>query len=116
MPPIPSLEYTRTASGVWKSAPAVNSHLKLDYAADGNYEEVAQFVVNQTKTDYEAAYAERGVADWFTGKEVAAGAADGSIEAYYKVQQDNFIAAGAVEGEVPVADYVMFDNMIEAGK
>ena len=56
------------------------------------------------------------MADWFTGKEVAAGAADGSIEAYYKVQQDNFIAAGAVEGEVPVADYVMFDNMIEAGK
>ena len=88
----------------------------MDYAADGNYEEVAQFVVNQTKTDYEAAYAERGVADWFTGKEVAAGAADGSIEAYYKVQQDNFIAAGAVEGEVPVSDYVMFDNMIEAGK
>ena len=88
----------------------------MDYAADGNYEEVAQFVVNQTKTDYDAAYAERGVADWFTGKEVAAGAADGSIEGYYKVQQDNFIAAGAVEGEVPVSDYVMFDNMIEAGK
>ncbi len=88
----------------------------MDYAADGNYEEVAQFVVNQTKTDYDAAYAERGVADWFTGKEVAAGAADGSIEAYYKVQQQNFIAAGAVPGEVPVSDYVMFENMIEAGK
>ncbi|MBR6738081.1 MAG: ABC transporter substrate-binding protein [Oscillospiraceae bacterium] len=88
----------------------------MDYAADGNYEEVAQFVVNQTKTDYDAAYAERGVADWFTGKEVAAGAADGSIEAYYKVQQANFIASGAVASEVPVADYVMFDNMIEAGK
>ena len=88
----------------------------MDYAADGNYEEVAQFVVNQTKTDYDAAYAERGVADWFTGKEVAAGAADGSIEGYYKVQQANFIASGAVASEVPVADYVMFDNMIEAGK
>ena len=88
----------------------------MDYAADGNYEEVAQYVVNQTKTDYDAAYAERGVADWFTGAEVAAGAADGSIEGYYKVQQDNFIAAGAVEKEVPVSDYVMFDNMIEAGK
>ena len=88
----------------------------MDYAADGNYEEVAQFVVNQTKTDYDAAYAERGVADWFTGKEVAAGAADGTIEAYYKVQQDNFIKAGAVEKEVPVSDYVMFDIMIEAGK
>ena len=53
---------------------------------------------------------------FFTGKEVAAGAADGSIEAYYKLQQDNFIAAGAVEKEVPVSDYVMLDNMIEAGK
>lgn len=88
----------------------------MDYAADGNYEEVAQYVADQTKTDYDSVYAERGVADWFTGKEVAAGAADGSIEGYYKVQQDNFIAAGAVEKEVPVADYVMLDNMIEAGK
>ena len=88
----------------------------MDYAADGNYDEVAQYVSDQTKTDYDSVYAERGVADWLTGKEVAAGAADGTIEHYYKVQQDNFIAAGAVEKEVPVADYVMFDNMIEAGK
>ena len=88
----------------------------MDYAADGNYEEVAQFVANVTKTDYDSVYAERGVADWLTGAEVAAGAADGKIEGYYKVQQNNFIAAGAVEAEVPVADYVMFDNMIEAAK
>ena len=79
-------------------------------------EEVAQFVANVTKTDYDSVYAERGVADWLTGAEVAAGAADGKIEGYYKVQQNNFIAAGAVEGEVPVANYVMFDNMIEAAK
>lgn len=88
----------------------------MDYAADGNYEEVAEYVADQTKTDYDSVYAERGVADWLTGKEVAAGAADGTVEGYYKVQQDNFIAAGVVEGEVPVSDYVMLDNMIEAGK
>lgn len=88
----------------------------MDYAADGNYEEVAQFVVNQTKTDYDSAYAERGVADWLTGAEVAAGAADGTVEAYYKTQQQNFIASGAVTAEVPVADYVMLQNMIDAGK
>lgn len=88
----------------------------MDYAADGNYDEVAQYVANQTKTDYDSVYNQRGDADWLTGKEVAAGAADGTIEAYYKLQQDNFIAAGAVEKEVPVADYVMFDNMIEAAK
>ena len=79
-------------------------------------EEVAEYVAAQTKTDYDSVYNQRGDADWLTGAEVAAGAADGTIEAYYKLQQDNFIASGAVEGEVPVADYVMLDNMIEAGK
>ena len=61
-------------------------------------------------------YSQRGDADWLTGAEVAAGAADGTIEGYYKLQQDNFIAAGAVTEEVPVADYVMFDNMIQAAQ
>ena len=88
----------------------------MDYAADGNYEEVAQYVVNQTKTDYDAAYAERGVADWLTGAEVAAGAADGTVEAYYLTQQNGFLAAGAVTEAVPVANYVMLQNMIDAAK
>ena len=88
----------------------------MDYAADEHYDEVAQYVANETKTDYDSVYAQRGDADWFTGKEVAAGAADGSVADYYKVQQKNFLAAGAVEKEVPVEDYVMLDNMIEAGK
>lgn len=88
----------------------------MDYAADGNYDEVAEYVAAQTKTDYDSVYNQRGDADWLTGKEVAAGAADGTVEGYYKLQQEIFIAAGAVEKEVPVADYVMLDNMIEAGK
>ena len=88
----------------------------MDYAADGNYDEVAQYVANQTKTDYDSVYAQRGDADWLTGAEVAAGAADGTVEAYYKVQQNVFLASGAVEAEVPVADYVMLQNMIDAAK
>ena len=88
----------------------------MDYAADGNYEEVAGYVANQTKTDKESVYAQRGDADWLTGAEVAAGAADGTVEAYYKTQQQGFLAAGAVTAEVPVADYVMLQNMIDAGK
>ncbi|MBO5339495.1 MAG: ABC transporter substrate-binding protein [Oscillospiraceae bacterium] len=88
----------------------------MDYAADGNYEEVAGYVANQTKTDKDSVYAQRGDADWLTGEEVAAGAADGTVEAYYKTQQNNFLASGAVTEEVPVADYVMLDNMIQAGK
>ena len=88
----------------------------MDYAADANYEEVAGYVAKQTKTDEAGVYAQRGDADWLTGAEVAAGAADGTVEAYYKTQQMNFLASGAVPEEVPVADYVMLDNMIEAAK
>ena len=88
----------------------------MDYAADANYDEVAGYVSNQTKTDKEGVFAQRGDADWLTGKEVAAGAADGTVEAYYKTQQAGFLAAGAVEKEVPVADYVMLQNMIDAAK
>ena len=88
----------------------------MDYAPDANYEEVAGYVAAQTKTDETGVYAQRGDADWLTGAEGAAGAADGTVEAYYLTQQKNFIASGAVTEEVPVADYVMLDNMIEAGK
>ena len=88
----------------------------MDYAADDHYDEVAKYVSTQTATDYDSVYAQRGDADWLTGKEVAEGAKDGTVENYYKIQQDNFIKAGAVEKGVPVADYVMLDNMIEAGK
>ena len=88
----------------------------MNYAADDNYEEVAGYVAAQTKTDEASVYDQRGDADWLTGEEVARGAADGTVEKYYEIQQQNFIAAGAVEGEVPVSDYVMLDNMIKAGK
>lgn len=88
----------------------------MDYAADDHYDEVAKYVADKTATDYDSVYAQRGDADWLTGKEVAEGAADGTVENYYKIQQENFIKAGAVEKEVPVSDYVMLDIMTEAGK
>ena len=68
------------------------------------------------RQDRKSVFDQRGDADWLTGKEVSEGAADGTVENYYKIQQENFIAGGQVEKEVPVADYVMLDNMIEAGK
>ena len=40
---------------------------------------------------------------------------DGTVEGYYKIQQENMIASGAVEAEVPVGDYVLLDLMAEAG-
>ena len=53
-----------------------------------------------------------------TGKEVAEGAADGTVAKYYELQRDNFVKAGAVEKDPApdVAEYVLFDVMTEAGK
>ena len=90
----------------------------MDYAADANYEEVSQYVATQVAQDYDSVFAQRGDADWLTGKEVSEGAANGQVESYYETQKQGFVAAGAVEADpVPaVADYVMLDVMIEAGK
>ena len=46
-------------------------------------------------------------------------AEDGTIEGYYKIQQENFLKNGKIteeEGAVPVTDFVLFDIMTEAGK
>ena len=47
----------------------------MDYAADGNYEEVAQWCATQAALDYDTMYNQRGDADWLTGKEVVDGVA-----------------------------------------
>ena len=67
---------------------------------------------------YESVYNQRGDAQWLTGKEVAQGAADGTVAKYYELQRDNFVKAGAVEKDPApdVSEYVLFDVMIEAGK
>lgn len=90
----------------------------MDYAANEHYDEVSEWISQQTATSYDSVYAERGVAKWLTGQEVAAGAADGTVEGYYLLQRDTFAAAGTVEKDPPpaVAEYVMLDMMIEAGK
>ena len=93
----------------------------MDYAAEDHQEETAALVAKQVAQDKDTVYAQRGDADWLTGKEVAAGAADGTVEGYYELQKKNFISSGAVtleEGqkEPAVSDYVMLDLMVEAGK
>ena len=93
----------------------------MDYAADEHQEETAELVAARTATDAEAAYNQRGDAEWLTGKEVSEGAADGTVEGYYELQKQNLIDAGSVtleEGEEApaVSDYVMLDLMVEAGE
>lgn len=90
----------------------------MDYAADEHQDETAALIAAQVAQDKETVYNQRGDANWLTGKEVAAGAADGTVEGYYELQKQTFVNAGAIEKDpVPaVSDYVLLDLMIEAGK
>ena len=88
----------------------------MDYAATEHQDATAALVAKQIAGDEAAVYEQRGDAQWLTGKEVAAGASDGTVEGYSELQKQAFIAAGAVEGDPAVADYVMLDLMIEAGE
>ena len=90
----------------------------MDYAAKDHQDETAALIAKQIAQDKDGVYNQRGDANWLTGKEVAAGAADGTVEGYYELQKQTFVKAGAVEKDpVPaVSDYVLLDLMIEAGK
>lgn len=88
----------------------------MDYAANDHYKETAELIAKQVAQDYDSVYEQYEDAQWLTGKEVAAGAADGTVEGYYELQKKNFIEAGAVEVDPAVTDYVLLDVMIEAGK
>ena len=88
----------------------------MDYAANDHQEETAALVAAQVAQDKDSVYEQRGDAQWMTGKEVAKGAADGTVEGYYELQKQNFIKSGAGEVDPPVADYVLLDVMKEAGE
>lgn len=89
----------------------------MDYGSTpDNFNDVATWVAQQCGTDLDVALSQTGDAAWPASAEIVAGAQDGTIEGYYKVQQDAFIASGAVEKEVPVSDYVLFDVMVEAAQ
>ena len=107
--------YEKNADTVLKFTRAL--YKAMDFGSKPeNFEQVAQWVATQCATDLQTALNQTGDASWPASAEIVAGAQDGTIESYYKVQQDAFIASGAVAGEVPVSDYVLFDVMIEAGK
>ena len=55
----------------------------MDYAADGNYEEVAQWCATKAALDYDTMYTQRGDADWLTGLYVVSGVADGTVKGFY---------------------------------
>lgn len=90
--------------------------MAMDYAAEENHEEVAKWVAKQVAGDFEQVYAQRGDAKWLSGKEVAQGAQDGTVEKYYALQKKTFQDAGAVEVDPAVSDYVALDLMANVYK
>lgn len=89
----------------------------MDYAAVEHHDEVSEYVAKQVALDVDSVYAQRGDAEWLSGQTVSAGASDGTVEAYYALQQENLLAAGSIteDDKCPVTDYVAMDIMVEAG-
>ena len=85
-------------------------------AGEANYEYVSELVATQCAVDYETAYEQRGDGEWFTADMISEAISDGTMEAYYQLQQDNFLSAGSIEeGDVcDVSTYVAYDIMTEA--
>ncbi|ROR25312.1 NitT/TauT family transport system substrate-binding protein [Mobilisporobacter senegalensis] len=87
----------------------------MDYRTE-NPEEVAGWVAEQTALDKNAVLDQIYDGDWTTAAQVISSIEDGTMEEYYKAQQQNFIDSGAVTEEVAVSDYVSFQNMLDAAK
>ncbi|MCD7822648.1 MAG: ABC transporter substrate-binding protein [Oscillospiraceae bacterium] len=91
----------------------------MTYGADeANYEYVSNLVAEQCAVDYETAYEQRGDGEWYTADMISEAISDGSMEAYYQLQQDNFLTAGSIEESdvCDVSSYVDYDIMTEALK
>ncbi len=90
----------------------------MDYAADEHHEEVAQWVADELKVEYEDSYGETTSGEWMTGKEVYEGVKDGTVQGYYEFQQELMIAKpdSTITEAVPVENYVDFDLILEVGE
>lgn len=89
----------------------------MDYRVD-NLEEVAKWVAEEIAVDPDAVVQQTGDGDWITQEQLMTMIEDGTLEAYYKKQQENFKDAGRLKEEEmrPVEEYVLFDIMTEAAK
>lgn len=92
----------------------------MDFGSqEANYDEVAGYVAEKCGTDKESVLDQTSDGAWLDSATLTKYAEDGTIEGYYKIQQENFLKNGKIteeEGAVPVTDFVLFDIMTEAGK
>lgn len=89
----------------------------MDYAAHENHEQVAQWVADELKVDYETSLGETTSGKWLAGEEVYNGVKDGTVQGYYELQQEIMRADPSKEipEAVPVENYVAIDLITEVG-
>ncbi|MBD5160600.1 MAG: ABC transporter substrate-binding protein [Oscillibacter sp.] len=86
---------------------------------EANYDTVAQYCADRTKTSLESNQLQVGDAHWFNIADLKAGLADGTIKGYYEGMQNDMVQGGNIEAsdaKDDVGAFVLFDVMEEALK
>lgn len=84
-----------------------------------NYDTVAQYCADQTKTSLESNQLQLGDAHWFNIADLSSGLKDDTIKGYYEGMQNDMVQGGNIEADQAkedVGDFVLFDVMEEALK
>ena len=86
---------------------------------EANYDTVAQYCADRTKTSLESQQMQLGDAHWFSIADLKAGLADGTIKGYYEGMQNDMVQGGNIEAsdaKEDVGDFVDFSVMEDALK
>ena len=89
----------------------------MDYGSNpDNWEEVAQWCADQTKTSLEANLAQTGDATWFDIATLTSNLQDGTMEGYYDHLQQDFLDGESITEDeaVDMSTVVLYDVMREA--
>ena len=86
---------------------------------EANYDTVAQYCAERTKTSLESNQLQLGDAHWFNIADLKAGLADGTVKGYYEGMQNDMVQGGNIEADQAkedVGDFVLFSVMEDALK
>ena len=84
-----------------------------------NYDTVAQYCADRTKTSLESNQLQLGDAHWFNVADLTSGLKDGTIKKYYEGMQNDMVQNENIkpeEAKEDVGEFVLFDVMEEALK
>ena len=84
-----------------------------------NYDTVAQYCADRTKSSLEAQQMQVGDAHWFNIADLTSGLSDGTIRGYYEGMQNDMVQGENItadQAKEDVGDFVLFDVIEEALK